>query len=197
MKTNYRVPVRTRKARQPFTRRRVRVLVPALTTMAFLLAFALPVSTEPPNIVKLKVERAQEVLEELRTALLIDASVEVNVVISHPLVFAVRAADIQKSHFVLSMEQGFLLMLEEDELRAALAHELGHVWVFRHHPYLQTERLANSIGQRVVRRDSFEKLYSKLWAYEGASSVAMDQLLVPDPDLRPVGSYPALTTGPP
>ena len=48
-----------------------------------------------------------------------------------------------------------------------LAHELGHVWVSTHHPYLQTERLANSIAMRVVSRDSLERVYEKMWARDG------------------------------
>ena len=84
-----------------------------------------------------------------------------------------------KDRFLLTMELGFLLMLDDDELRAAVAHELGHVWIYTHHPFLQTERLANVVGERVVDRASFEKVYLKLWAYEGASGVPMDDLLGP------------------
>jgi hypothetical protein len=76
-------------------------------------------------------------------------------------------------------------MLKDDELRAAVAHELGHVWIYTHHPFLQTERLANSVGLRVVDRESFEKMYSKLWTYEGASGVPIDDLL----GSPPAGSY--------
>ena len=53
------------------------------------------------------------------------------------------------------------------ELRAVVAHELGHVWIFTHHPYLQTERLANSIAMRVVSRQNLEKIYDKVWQRGG------------------------------
>jgi hypothetical protein len=92
------------------------------------------------------------------------------------------------------MELGFLLMLNDDELRAAVAHELGHVWIYTHRPFLQTERLANSIGERVVDRASFEKIYKKLWMYEGSSGVPMEDLLGPPTDSN--ASRPVADTGP-
>jgi hypothetical protein len=41
------------------------------------------------------------------------------------------------------------------------------VWVFTHHPYLQTEKLANQIAMRVVARDSLVSVYHKLWEHGG------------------------------
>ena len=52
--------------------------------------------------------------------------------------------------FKLAIDVAFLEALTDDELEAAIAHELGHVWVFTHHPHLQTEELANQIALRVV-----------------------------------------------
>ena len=106
--------------------------------------------------------------------------VQIAVVIQHPLVFSVEPVDAAKKEFRLSIELGFLRMLDDDELRAALAHD--HVWIFTHHPYLQTERVANSIGERAVKRVYFEKLYSKLWTYERQPGVPFEQLLGLDPD---------------
>jgi predicted Zn-dependent protease len=57
--------------------------------------------------------------------------------------------------------------LTPDELEAAIAHELGHVWVFTHHPYLQTEELANQIAMRAVSRESLERVYGKVWERGG------------------------------
>jgi predicted Zn-dependent protease len=65
------------------------------------------------------------------------------------------------------MERAFLAALSDEELSAVVAHELGHVWVSTHHPYLQTERLANTIAMRVVSRDSLERVYEKMWARDG------------------------------
>ena len=48
-----------------------------------------------------------------------------------------------------------------------VAHELGHVWIYTHHPYLQTEQLANQIAMRVVSRESLDSVYGKVWADAG------------------------------
>jgi hypothetical protein len=147
-------------------------------TVIFLL-LALPVAEEAPSPGTIRARRAQELLNVLRDELFIPNEVQIVVVYKHPLVFSVEPADRDKSQFILSVELGFLKALEDDELSAALAHELGHVWIFTHHPFLQTERLANTIGLRVVKRASFEKLYAKLWMYERTTGVPMDQLLGP------------------
>jgi hypothetical protein len=156
-----------------------RVFLTAAMLTAVLFLNASPIATDAPTTVAIQSKRAQTLLDGLRSAMGIPAEVQLAIVIQNPLVFSVDPVDRTKSHFVLSMDFSFLLMLEDDELRAALAHELGHVWIFTHHPYLQTERLANTIGLRVVDRGSFERVYRKLWAYEGTPGVPMDQLLGP------------------
>jgi hypothetical protein len=144
----------------------------------FIFVLTSPVS-DVPSIVTVRAQHAQNVVDTLRAALPIPNDVQIALVIYQPLVFTVEPTNPRKDHFRLSMEIGFLLMLDDDELRAALAHELGHVWIYTHHPYLQTERLANSIGLRLASRDSFERLYRKLWAYEGTTGVPSDELLGP------------------
>jgi hypothetical protein len=67
----------------------------------------------------------------------------------------------------MSFDARFLASLHDEELIAIVAHELGHVWIFTHHPYLQTERLANSVAMRVVSRESLERVYVKVWQREG------------------------------
>lgn len=146
---------------------------------AFVFLKAVPISRDFPSSVALRTARAQVITNRLRAALQIDSDVQVAAVTYHPLVFSVEPLDKNKDHYVLSMEIGFLLKLDDNELRAAVAHELGHVWIYTHHPYLQTEQLANTIGLRVVPRDNFETLYTKLWTYEKATGVPMDDLLGP------------------
>jgi hypothetical protein len=78
----------------------------------------------------------------------------------------------------ISFDRGFLERLSDDEITAAIAHELGHVWIFTHHPFLQTEALANDIALRVVDRETMKKVYSKLWAHTGTAG-NFDELLGP------------------
>ena len=77
-----------------------------------------------------------------------------------------RSKDRHKA-FILSLDQNFLDTLGDSELTAAIAHELGHVWIFTHHPYLQTELLANQIAMKVVTRESLEKVYDRVWKDKG------------------------------
>jgi hypothetical protein len=151
----------------------------AALSLGFVLFQAVPLDESVP-IATLRARRAQEILEGLRSELSIDQKVQIVVVPSDPFVFSVKRVNMQKDNFQLSMELGFLLELNEDELHAAVAHELGHVWIFTHFPFLHTERLANDIGRRVVHRSSFDKLYSKLWQYEGTRGVPLEQLLGPE-----------------
>jgi predicted Zn-dependent protease len=71
--------------------------------------------------------------------------------------------------FKLSIEQDFLRQLSDEELKAVVAHELGHVWIYTHHPYLQTEQQANQIAMRIVTRDALVKVYGKVWADASAA----------------------------
>lgn len=68
---------------------------------------------------------------------------------------------------MISVDRAFVDLLTGDELEASLAHELGHVWIYTHHPYLQTERLANDIAMRVVSRATLVPMYEKVWQRTG------------------------------
>ena len=113
-------------------------------------------------------ERIQRVVDDLKTRLSIAQPVEISVVASNPKLFSVVPAEQQHGTFLLSVEEDFAQGLTDAELRAAVAHELGHVWIFTHFPYLQTEELANEIASRVVGRDSLAPLYKKVWKKVGA-----------------------------
>jgi hypothetical protein len=91
----------------------------------------------------------------------------VSIVPSNHLMMSVEPPTDTRKTFLLSVEASFLDPLTDDELEAAIAHELGHVWIFTHHPFLQTEELANRIAMRVVRRQSLERVYAKVWERGG------------------------------
>jgi predicted Zn-dependent protease len=74
------------------------------------------------------------------------------------------------------VDAAFLETLTDAELEAAVAHELGHVWVFTHHPYLQTEALANQIAMRVVSRQNLQRVYEKMWDQNGVKGNLLDFL---------------------
>lgn len=156
--------------------RAVRLISTALVVVC-LFASIVPRAEELPSDLSLKQFQASAIVDSLRAELAIDQDVEVELVDYHPFVFSVEPLDTDRRTFRLSMEIGFAFLLSDGELRAALAHELGHVWIFTHHPFLQTERLANEIGQRVVSREDMETVYRKLWHYEGTPGVPIDTLL--------------------
>jgi hypothetical protein len=111
--------------------------------------------------------RLQRLVDDLRARLSIPEAVAVSIVPSNPLMMSVAAPTDTAAEFQLAIEAAFLDALTDDELEAAIAHELGHVWVFTHHPYLQTEGLANQIATRVVGRGALERVYEKVWKRGG------------------------------
>ena len=112
-------------------------------------------------------EKLQSILSDLKTRLSISVPVAVTIVPTDPLVMSMKPPDGPDDPFLLSVDAAFLDQLTEDELEAAIAHELGHLWVFTHHPYLQTEELANQIAMRVVSRETLERVYGKVWERGG------------------------------
>src|SRR5688572_17595552 len=127
------------------------------------IGFAVPVdASKPPSTVAL-----QELVDGLKTQLGIDAVVSAAVVARNSLLVSVQRVDGDTGTFRMEFEEGFLPSLDQDELKAIIAHELGHVWIYTHHPYLQTERGANTVALRAVPRASLERVYSKVWEQQG------------------------------
>ena len=119
-------------------------------------------ASEPPSTVAL-----QELVDGLKTQLGIDSVVSAAIVTSNSLVVSVQRLDGDPGTFRMEFEEGFLPSLDQDELKAVIAHELGHVWIYTHHPYLQTERGANTVAMRAVPRASLERVYGKVWEHQG------------------------------
>ena len=129
---------------------------------AMLISLTSPIdASEPPTTVAL-----QELVDGLKTELGIDAVVSAAIVPTNSLLVSVEP-DGSPGTFRMMFEERFLTSLDQDELKAIVAHELGHVWIFTHHPYLQTERLANTVAMRAVPRASLERVYSKVWEHQG------------------------------
>ena len=111
--------------------------------------------------------RLQVIVDDLAQRLALKATITATIVQSNALLVSVEPEAGRENAFRLSFEDGFLDGLDDEGLRAVVAHELGHVWIFTHHPYLQTESLANSVAMRVVSRESLEKVYDKVWERRG------------------------------
>jgi hypothetical protein len=109
----------------------------------------------------------QDLTDDLRTRLEIAEQVHVTLVDHNPLVMSVETLAGRTGPFVITVDREFISELNHEEASAALAHELGHVWIYTHQPYLQTERLANDIAMRVINRSAFEPVYKKVWQRTG------------------------------
>ena len=107
--------------------------------------------------------RVQDIVDAMRVELAVSHAVSVELVDVNPLKASVEPVKGAVGTFRLSIEQAFLEQLTHGELRAVVAHELGHVWIYTHHPYLQTEQLANQIALRAVSRESLDSVYGKVW----------------------------------
>jgi Zn-dependent protease with chaperone function len=116
--------------------------------------------------------RVQELVDAMRLELAVSHVVGVELVAANPLKASVEPVRDAVGTFRLSIEQSFLEQLTPVELRAVIAHELGHVWIYTHHPYLQTEQLANQIALRVVSRESLDSVYAKVWPDAAAPAPA-------------------------
>lgn len=109
----------------------------------------------------------QDVTDDLRTRLRIAEHVQVEIVDHNPLVMSVETLAGRSGPFVITIDRSFIHDLNPTETEAAIAHELGHVWIYTHAPFVQTERLANDVAMRVINRSAFEPVYEKVWARTG------------------------------
>ena len=108
------------------------------------------------------VTRVQRLIDDYLPTLGVSVHVEAVVVPRNELMLSVEPIEGQE-HFRLSVDQSFLQELSDDELGATVAHELGHVWIFTHHPFLHTEALANEVAMRLVPKDTLLRVYEKVY----------------------------------
>lgn len=109
----------------------------------------------------------QRLVDDLKGRLPIPEDVTVMIVRSNPLLVSAESHTDRPGTFVLRLDARFLDGLTPGDLEAVLAHELGHIWIFTHHPYLQTEALANRIAMRLVTRERLVGVYEKVWKRSG------------------------------
>ena len=132
-----------------------------------------------------EIARLQQVTDVLRRSLNILERVLVTVVDHNPLVMSVETLSGRSGPFVITADDEFIQSLSGEELKAAVAHELGHVWIYTHHPYLQTERLANDIALRVISPEVLVPVYEKVWKRTGARGNLSEYISVePKPGTR-------------
>ena len=143
-----------------------RNLINLLFVLPILISFTGQIEAREP----MSAAALQELVNRLKGQLGIDAVVSAAIVPSNPLLVSVKPVDGAPTTFQMAFEKQFLAGLDADDLKAIIAHELGHVWIFTHHPYLQTERLANTVAMRAVSRESLERVYNKVWEREGSKS---------------------------
>ena len=94
--------------------------LPALFLVRFGSLLAGPQATPSPNV-----DRISTIINELRTQLQMSQDVHVTVAPNDRMVSVERVSDV--GMFIMCFDEQFLADLDSDELRAAIAHELGHV----------------------------------------------------------------------
>ena len=107
------------------------------------------------------------IVKTFREQLGLSNAVSLSIVEKNKYLVSVQRAEDQKGAFIIKIEAGFLATLTEEEMRAVIAHEMGHIWIFTHHPYLHTEALANQKAAQLVPREELRKVYEKVWKIEG------------------------------
>lgn len=133
-----------------------------------LLGSALEVPAQDASQESPQLRRVQRLSDQLRVRLKIAEPVQVMLVPVNRLLMSVEPVESGgKRAFQLKVEEAFVTGLSDADLSAAVAHELGHVWIFTHHPFLQTEQLANDIAMRLVSRDALQQLYERVWSRRG------------------------------
>lgn len=124
----------------------------------------------------LEEQRLSAVAGEFQTRLGISEAIAVTIVDVNEYLVSVQRSSESGKGFIIKFERKFLPTLSDEEVRAVIAHELGHIWIFTHHPYLQTEPLANEKALQLVSRESLAQVYGKVWEHTGQKGTLQDFL---------------------
>jgi len=116
---------------------------------------------------QIQLARIRLIADEFRAQFGIQERIEIAIVRGDSRLVSVRRSKAEKGVFLLSFDADFLSTLDREEVHAAVAHEVGHVWIFTHRPYLQTEALANRKALALVSEESLEKVYRKVSEFGG------------------------------
>lgn len=127
-----------------------------------------------------RINQLQSASDALRLRLGILERVFITLSERNPLVMSVETLGTRSGPFVINADEAFIATLTDEEIEAAIAHELGHVWVYTHHPYEQSERLANEIALRVINRAALEPVYVKVWKRTGIKGNLAEYIGGPD-----------------
>jgi len=130
--------------------------------------------------------RIQYLIRNFREKLGIEPCIHVSIVSDNEHLASAEREVTEPSAYRISFEVGFLRSLDDRELSAAVAHEMGHIWIYTHFPFLQTEALANRQALKLVPRRDLSRVYEKVWKWKGekgnlaAVMGSMDQMELPD-----------------
>ncbi len=124
-------------------------------------------------------QKIQRIVSDFRHRLGIEQRVTVSVVSGNSHLASATCSSAKSQVYEISFDAAFLRTLAHDELNAAVAHEMGHIWIFTHFPYLQTESLANQHALKLVSRSELQKVYEKMWKWRGEARGNLPDLLGP------------------
>src|SRR5262245_44985189 len=109
-----------------------RLFLPISILLFANVGLAVPRATSPQAT-----KKVQAIVSELRARLQMTQQIEASIVPTEKRMVSVRRVRGVASGtdvFEIHLDQVFFDSLSREELKAALAHELGHVWISSHHP---------------------------------------------------------------
>ncbi len=122
-------------------------------------------------------EKISRIITDFRHRLGIVQQITVSIVSGNSRLVSAVCSSPATQEYEISFDAAFLRALNDGELDGAVAHEMGHIWIFTHFPYLQTESLANQQALKLVSRSELQKVYEKMWKWRGEAHGNLTDLL--------------------